>query len=268
MVALTLTMLLSGGLSLSHAAGVLPMDVSTLAEFAGQVVTGTVHSAVPQWAENPRRIETTVTLQDIETLKGMPSAESGAFSFVVPGGTIDGTRMQIGGAPTFHVGERWLFFLLPTYKIFPVVGIHRGCFRVQQASDGIERMYDASHKPILGLDPNNRIIIAATASAPNQRLVGEAGVRLHTADASLRGERAIRYEAFRRLLRPILDQSRDYQLTHPAGRRAVHHWTATTLKSASGGKNVTELAIKRRSVLRSFDTPKRAAPRGRAPRTH
>jgi len=268
-VALSLMMLLSGWAPMSHAATVLPMDASTLADLAGHVVAGTVVSTDPHWADNPRRIETTITLQDVEYLKGGPSAVSGAFSFVVPGGTVAGTRMHIVGAPTFHVGERWVLFLLPTYKIFPVVGIHRGCFRVQQEPDGTDRIYDVSHNPILGLDGNKRIIAPAAATSPaSRRLVREAGVRLRTNNAARNVQRAIRYEAFRDILRPILDQSKNYHLTRSAGRPVPHRWTVTTLKAAGDGTDAIPLAVNRRSVLRSFGTPKRADARARAYRRH
>ena len=47
----------------------------------------------------------------------------------------------MASAPAFAAGEKWILFLLPTYKTFPVVGLSHGAFRVPTDTDGVERVF-------------------------------------------------------------------------------------------------------------------------------
>lgn len=245
-LAATLALVLLSGATVdpAGAATVAPMDANTLADFAGQVISGRVLSAESYWAENPRRLETAVTLQGVEYLKGPSFDPTGRFTLIVPGGTVGETGMRVCGAPRFQIGERWLLFLLPTYKTFPVVGIFRGSFRIVQDAKGIERVYNEDRQPVMGLDNAHQIMVADPGANPGTQAVEELGARVQTVTRNSPSNKAVTYESFRSMLAPILAHSRDYKLTSPAGQREPVQFTPSPMKAAvksviRGGAPVT-----------------------------
>ncbi|MFQ5496104.1 MAG: hypothetical protein ACE5EX_12070, partial [Phycisphaerae bacterium] len=125
----------------ARATTVVPMTLATIADHAGQVILADITVVRSAWADNPRRIETTITLSPVEYLKGAPgTASASTFTLIVPGGTVGDTQMRITGAPDFRVGDRWMLCLLPTYKTHPVVGVSRGAFKIVSDDRGVQRV--------------------------------------------------------------------------------------------------------------------------------
>ena len=123
-----------------------------MADHAALVFVGRVGSVESRWADGPRRIESDVEFEQVECLKGSLPPGRETFSLLVPGGAVGTTQMRICCAPTFRVGEKWLLFVLPNYRTFPVVGLWQGALRIETDRDGIERVFTASSDPVTGTD--------------------------------------------------------------------------------------------------------------------
>ena len=147
----------------ANATTVEPIDLSTAADLAAEVLVGRIGGIETRWAENPRRIESVLTFVDLSTMKG--EASSGVVQLTVPGGSLDGFTFRIAGAPEFAVGETWLLFVLPTYKVHPVVGLNQGAFRVIADETGVPRVHDAGARPVLGLDAGNHVVTSDDANS-------------------------------------------------------------------------------------------------------
>lgn len=222
--------------SSTEASSVVPMTLATMSDHAGQVIVGEVTQVRSYWAESPRRIETEVTFQNVEYLKGSLPDSSSIFRLIVPGGTVGEMRMQVCGAPTFAVGEKWVLFLLPTYKTFPVVGLHQGEMRVYRDVDGEERVGNAFHMPIDGVDSQGFIRVAGQrpGELPHPHARAEHGVRLkEVAPRAGVPARGMTYEEFLATVQPLLDRSKDHHLTEPAGRRILVRYSAVPLKPSA-----------------------------------
>jgi hypothetical protein len=246
--------LLSSALSArAEAATVVPMTVQTLSENAGQVIGGEVVSVRSYWAENPRRIESEVTFQNVEYLKGKLADSTTTFKLLVPGGKVGDWQMRISCAPTFAPGEKWVLFLLPTYRTFPVVGLHEGAFRIESDAEGVARVYDASGGAVIGLGEDNFLHVAeqpaeelsaqagkdAGHNAPaaqhpkaQDNLIGTDGVRVQFVGPPAPETKAVSYDDFVALIRPVLERSKAHNLTTPAGRPILTGYKPVPLKLA------------------------------------
>lgn len=213
----------------AFASTVVPMTVHTMADRAGQIVAGKIAAVRSYWAENPRRIETEVTLEQVTYLKGGQAEAPGVFTLVIPGGTVGETEMRICCAPVFRPGEKWVLFVPPSYKTFPVVGLFRGAFRVTPDPTGIERVYSSAAQPVLGMDPDGFVRMAGGNMDPHDRLIAAVNAEVRWRPSPLLNPPAISFEDFLALIQPILDTSRDHHLTEPAGRRVPVVYTPTTL---------------------------------------
>jgi hypothetical protein len=219
--------------SSAAASSVVPMTVETLADHAGQVVVGRIAAIRSYWAEDPRRIESEVTLEQVEYLKGGLPANRSTLTFTVPGGAIDGFEMRLGCAPAFAIGEKWLLFLLPTYKTFPVVGISSGALRVVADHQGVERLSDSHGAAVRGLDERGFITFAQTAAPlPVAHLHDATDARVSFDAARAEPVEAMRLAEFVNLIGPILAQSTDHRLSVPAGRREASAPRAVPLRLA------------------------------------
>jgi hypothetical protein len=243
-----------------EAASVLPMTVATLSDYAGQAIVGDVAAVRSYWADQPRRIESEITFEKVEYLKGALPDSKSTFPLIVPGGVVGGWQMRIGGAPTFAVGERWVLFLLPSYKTFPVVGLHQGALRIEQDADGVARVYDASRRPVTGLDADGLIQAvgnvaadlpipapgpgegrpptanAAPAAAKDgtpaaqENLIAANGVRIRFVGPPSPPPQAISYDDFVALIRPVLERSKAYALSAPAGKPELQRYVAVPMQ--------------------------------------
>lgn len=243
---------------------VVPMSLETIADHAGQVLVGRVAEVHSYWAGPKRGIESKVSFEEVEFLKNGAPQDGRRFHLTVPGGSIGERTMRVVGAPVFQIGQRWLLCLLPEYRTFPVVGIHRGAFRIVVGNDGVARVWTASGQPVTAIDGRGFVRTArdvkASTSSPVQGSGGN-GIHLITEiRASTRAgahkptqpsssllnrpvdakpdlsnisiERAMPYAEFVARLRPLLAASRQHALSEPAGRRITVEYTPTTLSGA------------------------------------
>ena len=240
------------------AGNVVPMTAATLADHAGQVIIGTVLEVRSYWADDPGRIESEVLWGQVEYLKGALAGADDRFTLVVPGGAVDGMHMAVACTPRFQVGERWLLFLLPTYKVFPVVGFEQGAFRIETDAEGVARVFSEHSQAIAGVSADGFFRVANSRPARNTNLP----VARDRADVTLplpiqQDEPALSLAEFRELLAPVLAQSRDHGLSEPAGKRARVTFTPVPLKHAAA-PGVASEAHGRRAALR---VPAEARPR-------
>jgi len=215
--ALLVTLALCGA---AQASVVIPMTMAEIADNAGQVIVGDVTSVRSYWADNPRRIESEVTLANVEYLKGRLADSSSTFNLIVPGGNVGEWGMHISDAPVFAEGEKCVLFILPTYRTFPVVGLSQGCFRAKAAEDGVERMYTAEGEPVKGLGSDGFVqLTAKPTGSVMQHLVAENNVRVKPpAEPATPREEAMSLADFKAMILPIIAASKSHQLTEPAGR--------------------------------------------------
>ncbi len=221
------------GAAAGHATTVVPMSLATLADHAGQVLLGEVVAVRSYWADNPRRIETEVRLTGVEYLKGALPDSRPEFTLIVPGGTVGTVTARIGCAPEFALGDRWLLFLLPEYRVFPTVGVGQGAFRIRSDPDGTPRVFTADGDAVVTIDDNDfphtaRICGGTSAET---RLVARRGLRVRVR-TSANPPPALTLDDFRARLAPVLAASRDHGLTQPAGRPVHVQWQARPLRAA------------------------------------
>lgn len=213
---------------------VMPMNLATLADHAGQVIVGQVDSVRSYWTDDPRRIETDVVFSGVEYLKGCREGLEPTFFLTVPGGTVGDMTLRLMDAPIFAVGERWLLFLLPQYKTHPVVGLNQGAFRIEQDADGTARVYDFQRRPVTGISAAGLVEVYVPAAKPDAaNLVAAKRARVDFPEPSAPGN-AMSHLAFLTQIRPVLERSKDHHLTHPAGRRALVQHRPVPFRSATG----------------------------------
>jgi hypothetical protein len=107
----------------------VPASIGELAREAGAIVRGRVLAAEPRFTPDRRAIETLVTVDVEETLKGSLGA---TVQFLVPGGTLGRYRSILVGAPAFTPGQHVVVFLGwhgPSYPY--VLGLGQGVFQLR-----------------------------------------------------------------------------------------------------------------------------------------
>lgn len=223
----------------TYGSSVIPMTLDTMADHAGQVIVGEVVSVRSYWAVNPKRIESEVTFEKVDVLKAPLPGASSTLKLIVPGGKVGDMQMRICCAPSFAAGEKWVLFLLPTYKTFPVVGLYQGAFRVRADAAGVERVGDAFRQAVTGLDSRGFVTVAGrrTGSPYHPHLKASKGVRLKASARQVgQLEEATTYGEFLELLRPVLSKSKDHGLTESAGRRILVPNLAVPLRASTTEK--------------------------------
>lgn len=114
----------------ARATVLVPADLVELSRSAALVVRGTVTAVTSQWADGRRRVETLVTLDVQQAIKGAGGA---TVTFKVPGGDMGRYRSVMIGAPTFRVGEEVILFLGARPPALPfLLGLGQGVYRVQR----------------------------------------------------------------------------------------------------------------------------------------
>ncbi len=216
------------------ASTVVPMNLRTLADYAGQVIEGEVASIRSYPVAGPSLIETEVVFSHVQFLKGRLADSGSTFRLIVPGGTVGVRTMRICCAPTFQPGQRRILFLLPGYRTFPTVGLAQGAFEIVTDAGGVDRVYQYGGAPVLGFDTDGfaRVGTGGARSA-HPHIVGSDHARLRMAAPEARPSKAITITDFLAVLQPILDASRDHALTAPAGRRIVTPKTPVGLKASA-----------------------------------
>ncbi len=223
------------------ASTVVPMNVSTLSGYAGQVIVADVASVRSYWGDSPRRIETLVSFENVTYLKGRLADANEKFSLVVPGGVVGKMRMRICCTPVFRPGERHLLFLLPSYKTFPTVGLGQGAFRLIADDNGEARVYQHGIA-VTGFDAESFVRLAS-GKRPNahHHVVAGDRARLAAPEPPTPSDKAMRYEDFVAHLKPILAASRDHNLSEPAGKRVLVELRSVPLKTAPASRQAGTL---------------------------
>ncbi len=247
--------------ALAPASTVEPMNLDTLADLAGQVIVGQVSAVESYWTtDTPRRIESRVTLERVDYLKGAPAESSTTFTLIVPGGQVGDMRMQVCCAPTFAVGDKWVLFLLPQYRVFPVVGLFQGSFLARPDENGIERIHHMRHdrlEPVAGFDDEGFARMAQPSDVhAEQRLVDADRVRLR-APKTTAAPPAMALDDFLRQIQPILDRSRTHELNAPAGRPIREPLQARPLVPADGAARASKPSAVRGSGAAARNAPAR-----------
>lgn len=114
----------------ARATVLVPADLVELSRDAAAIVHGTVTSVRPVWADGRRRIETVVTLDVAQSIKG---GLTGTISFKVPGGELGRYRSVMVGAPSFREGDEVVVFLGSAPPALPyLLGMGQGVYRVRR----------------------------------------------------------------------------------------------------------------------------------------
>jgi hypothetical protein len=116
----------------------VPVTLNDLAREAGAIVRGRVVAVESRVALDRRAIETIVTVEAEQTLKGSLGA---SVQFVVPGGSVGRYRSIVVGAPVFSVDQRVIVFLGwqgPSYPF--LIGFSQGVYRIQSDGAGVSRV--------------------------------------------------------------------------------------------------------------------------------
>ncbi|HEY5616795.1 MAG TPA: hypothetical protein VIK60_02565 [Vicinamibacterales bacterium] len=108
----------------------LPADFTTVVTEAGMIVHGRVIHTSSALTGPQRAIESLVTVQVIEALKGSPSAGANV-TFCVPNGQVGRYRRVVVGAPEFAQGDEVVVFLRVRGPAIPTLfGLSQGVYRV------------------------------------------------------------------------------------------------------------------------------------------
>jgi hypothetical protein len=151
---ISLPRLLFAGLALAatglHAASFEPLDIDQLSNRAEQIFVGTVEASTSGRAF-AGQVVTDFTFVDVEPIKG---ADGGSRLDVrMLGGTVGDATLSIAGAPTFHVGERYVIFMQGNGRVmFPTLGGPAGIYPVRRDPlTGQEKVFDYGGRPLTAL---------------------------------------------------------------------------------------------------------------------
>jgi hypothetical protein len=112
---------------------VVPADLGELSRDARAIVRGRVAAVQGQWTEDRLTIETIVTLEVEDYLKGSFGT---TVQFRVPGGELGRYRKVVVGAPEFVVDQHVVVFLGATGPMIPyVLGFNQGVYRLVPSDD-------------------------------------------------------------------------------------------------------------------------------------
>jgi hypothetical protein len=107
----------------------VPIEFRELVTTSLVIVHGTVVDVRSEWVDGRRAIETFVTIDASDYLKGNLGDR---VTFKVPGGQLGRYRTIFVGAPTFESGDELVLFLKANGPSYPfIVGLSQGVYRVQ-----------------------------------------------------------------------------------------------------------------------------------------
>jgi hypothetical protein len=125
---------LSVSLSTVSATTVLPVDFDEMVTRSHTVVRGRVVDVRTQATAGRRSIESLVTLEVVDAVKGSALPE---VVFRVPGGQVGRYRRVMAGAPEFAPGDDVVVFLSGTFPVIPMpFGLSQGVYRIQRGPGG------------------------------------------------------------------------------------------------------------------------------------
>jgi len=148
---------------------VKPLSFAELVEGSGAVVHGRVSDVRGQWTADRHGIDSLVSIEVIDYLKG---ALGERVTVRVPGGRVGGMVNLIPGAPTFAEGDQVVLFLKVAGPAIPILtGTTQGVYRVttDPRSGGLlvtpPLVDTAGEGPIVRGDLNRRPVAMAAFSA-------------------------------------------------------------------------------------------------------
>lgn len=107
----------------------LPASFNEIVAESSTIVYGRVASVRASWSDDRRTIDSFVTVQAMDYLKG--ASRNQTMLFRVPGGQVGDRRMVIPGVPSFREGDVVVLFLKGAGPAIPYpVGLAQGVFRV------------------------------------------------------------------------------------------------------------------------------------------
>lgn len=128
-----LNLMLLAAATSARATTIVPADLGELSRDAVAIARGRVADVRSQWTEDRGTVETIVTLEVEDYLKGSLGS---MVRFRVPGGELGRYRTIVVGAPDFAVDQRVVVFLGAHGPAVPhIVGFNQGVFRVVRAAD-------------------------------------------------------------------------------------------------------------------------------------
>ena len=112
----------------AQATTLVPGDFAQMARDSELIVHGTVLSVEGQVTGSRQTIESVITVQVAETMKGTPTAQT---VFRVPGGRVGRYRRVMVGAPEFTAGDEVILFLKGRAPAMAMpYGLSQGVYRV------------------------------------------------------------------------------------------------------------------------------------------
>ena len=115
-----------------HATVILPADFTEMVNGSHAIVYGVVSDVQSRMVGSRRTIESVVTVDVIDVIKGQK--ESTAI-FRVPGGQVGRYRRVMIGAPQFAEGDEIVVFLAGRPPTLPMpFGLNQGVYRVNRAA--------------------------------------------------------------------------------------------------------------------------------------
>lgn len=143
---------------------VLPADFIEVVRGSGTIVHGRVVDVRSVLVGPARTIESIVTVEVVQSLKGAPGA---SVSFRVPGGRVGRYRRVMVGAPQFEPGNEVVVFLRGQAPAMPsLFGLNQGVYRVtRDASAGAV----VTPAPVVARSPGaERVVRGDPARQPMQ----------------------------------------------------------------------------------------------------
>ena len=139
-----------------HATVILPIEFRELVTIAPVIVHGRVVDVRTEWVDGRRAIETFVTVQADEYLKGNLGE---TLTVRVPGGQMGRYRTVFVGAPEFRDGDEVVLFLKLAGPSYPyIIGLSQGAFRVVPDARTGRRMVTTPIVMGTGGDERERIV--------------------------------------------------------------------------------------------------------------
>lgn len=146
----------------ARATVLIPIEFRELVHVSAAIVHGRVTDVRAEWVDGRRAIETFVTIEAAEYMKG---SLGGTLTVRVPGGQIGRYRTIFVGAPAFHDGDEVVLFLRSYNGVLSVVGLNQGAFRIVANGAG-QRLVTTPVVMGKSADSAERVVRGDTARRP------------------------------------------------------------------------------------------------------
>jgi hypothetical protein len=147
-----------------HATVLLPIEFHELVTTAPVIVHGQVVDVHSEWVDGRRAVETFVTVEAVEYLKGNLGDH---LTFKVPGGQVGRYRTVFVGAPSFQIGDEVVLFLKTDGPSFPfIIGLSQGAYRVVTDTSSGQRVVTPPIVTSVGSADTVRVVRGDPARKP------------------------------------------------------------------------------------------------------